>query len=225
MPKDPFRLCLAFGPVAMYLLLLGAVNLSRRPLLVSGVRDAAALALAISGLVIIGPMELFFPFEAAVQFGPHVWLLLLALYTLCVVLVLLLLRPRLVIYNISVDKLRPILAELVERLDPDARWAGDSLVLPGLGVQLYVDNFAALHSVSLISAGGNQSHQGWRRLEMALGDALAREEVARNPRGLSLVVVGLLIIAAIILAISQNPQAVARSLLDIAQSLLKMAGL
>ena len=38
---DPFRLCLALGPVAIYLLLLGAVNLSRRPLLVSGVRDAA----------------------------------------------------------------------------------------------------------------------------------------------------------------------------------------
>ena len=82
-----------------------------------GVRDAAALALAVSGLVIIGPMELFFPFEAAARFGPHVWLLLLALYAMGVVLVLLLLRPRLVIYNISVDTLRPILAELVDRLD------------------------------------------------------------------------------------------------------------
>lgn len=222
---DPFRLCLALGPVAMYLLLLGAVNLSRRPLLVSGVRDAAALALAVSGLVIIGPMELFFPFEAAVQFGAHVWLLLLALYAMCVVLVLLLLRPRLAIYNISVDKLRPILAELVDGLDPNARWAGDSLALPGLGVQLYVDNFAALRSASLISAGGNQSHQGWRRLETALGDALAREEVVRNPRGMSLIGAGLLIIVAILMAIAQNPQAVAQSLLEVVQSLLKMVGL
>ena len=222
---DPFRLCLALGPVAMYLLLLGAVNLSRRPLLVSGVRDAAALALAVSGLVIIGPMELFFPFEAAVQFGAHVWLLLLALYAMCVVLVLLLLRPRLAIYNISADKLRPILAELVDSLDPNARWAGDSLVLPGLGVQLYIDNFAALRSASLISAGGNQSHQGWRRLETAIGDALAREEVARNPRGMGLLIAGLLIVVAILMTISQNPQAVAQSLLEVAQSLLKMVGL
>ena len=66
---DPFRLCLALGPVAMYLLLLGAVNLSRRSLLVSGVRDAAALALAVSGMVVVGPMELFFPFESAVKLG------------------------------------------------------------------------------------------------------------------------------------------------------------
>ena len=222
---DPFRLCLAFGPVAMYLLLLGAVNLARRPLLVTGVRDVATLALAVSGLVIIGPMELFFPYAAAVRFGPHVWLLLLVLYAMCVVLVLLLLRPRLVIYNIKADQLRPILAALVDRLDPGARWAGDSLVLPGLGVQLYVDNFAPLRCASLISAGRNQSHPGWRRLETVLGDALAREEVPRNPRGLSLFAVGLLIVGAIILAIAHNPQAVAQSLLDITHSLLWMVGL
>ena len=221
---DPFRLCLALGPVAMYLLLLGAVNLSRRSLLVSGVRDAAALALAVSGLVVVGPMELFFPFESAVKLGSYVWLLLLALYVMCVVLWLLLLRPRLVIYNISADKLRPILAELVDGLDSQARWAGDSLVLPVLGVQLYVDNFAAMRSASLISAGGNQSHEGWRRLETALGDALARQEVARNPRGLSLLGAAVAIIAGLVLAIARNPQAVAQSLLDIAQSLLRIVG-
>ena len=222
---DPFRLCLALGPVAMYLLLLGAINLSRRSLLVSGVRDAAALALAVSGLVVIGPMELFFPFESAVKLGSYVWLLLLALYVMCVVLWLLLLRPRRVIYNISADKLRPILADAVGQFDGDARWAGDSLAIPGLGVQLYMDNFAPLRSVSLISAGGNQNHTGWRRLETALRTALAREEVARNPRGLSLIVASLLCIVGIVLAIAHNPEAVARSLLDVAQSLLKMIGL
>jgi hypothetical protein len=222
---DAFRICLALGPAAIYLLLLGMINLSRRPLLVSGVRDVAALALAISGLVIVGPMELFFPYAAAARFGSNVWLLLLGLYAMCVVLVLLLLRPRLVIYNISVDKLRPILADLVARLDSDARWAGDSLVLPGLGVQLYVDSFASLRSASLISAGGNQSQQGWRRLEIALGDALTREEVARNSRGVSLLAAALTIIAALIWAIAQDPQAVAQSVLDVARSLLKIVGL
>ncbi len=209
----------------MYLLLLGAVNLSRRSLLVSGVRDAAALALAVSGTVIIGPMELFFPFESAVKLGSYVWLLLLALYVMCVVLWLLLLRPRLVIYNISADKLRPILADVVGQFDGDARWAGDSLAIPGLGVQLYMDDFAPLRSMSLISAGGNQNHVGWRRLEMSLRTALAREEVARNPRGLSLIVAGLLCIVGIALAIAHDPEAVARSLLDVAHSLLKMIGL
>jgi hypothetical protein len=222
---DALSLCVALGPVAIYLLLLGTVNLSRRPLLVSGVRDTAVLALAISGLVIVGPMELFFPYQAALHFGPHVWILLLALYAMCVVLVLLMIRPRLIIYNMSLDKLRPILAELVDRLDAGARWAGDSLVLPGLGVQLYIDSFAALRSASLVSAGGNQSHQGWRKLELVLGDVLAREEVGRNPAGMGLLSVGLSIIAAMVWAIAQDPQAAAESLLNIVRSLLEIVGL
>ena len=49
---DPFRLCLGLGPVAVYLCLLGTISLSRRAVLVSGVRDAATLALAVSGLVV-----------------------------------------------------------------------------------------------------------------------------------------------------------------------------
>jgi len=157
---DPFRLCLAFGPVAMYCLLLGCLNLSRRPFLVSGARDAAALALAVSGLAIIGPMELFFPFEAAAQYGPFVWLLLIALYMLCTALWLMLLRPRLVIYNMSFDKLRSILADLVERLDGEARWAGDSLSLPGLGIHFYVDHFAGSRreAVKVLRVG-----VGWNR--------------------------------------------------------------
>jgi hypothetical protein len=222
---DPFRLCLALGPVAAYLLLLGAINLRGRPLLFSGVRDATLLALAISGLMVVGPMELFFPYDAAVQYGPRVWLLLATLYVTCVLLALLVLKPRLVIYNISVDRVRPILAELVERLDSDARWAGDSLALPGLGVQLYVDNFAAFRSVSLISAGGNQNRQGWRRLEAALAAALAREEPHPNPHGVSLIGAGLLIVAVIIVTIVRNPQAVAKALLEIDQAARKIFGL
>lgn len=228
MPIDlfhPFHLCLALGPVAMYLLLLGAVNLSRRSLLVSGGRDAAALALAVAGLVVIGPMELFFPFESVAMLGPvFAWVLLLALYVMCVVLWLLLLRPRLVIYNISADKLRPILADVVNQFDADARWAGDSLAIPGLGIQLYIDAFKPLRSVSLISAGANQTHAGWRRLEAALRAALAREEVGRNPQGLTLILAGLLCITAIVLVIAHNPETVAQSLLDIARSLLRMMG-
>ena len=91
---DPFHLCVALGPVAVYLLLIGAVNLLRRPFVVSGTRDAAAMGLAVSGLVIVGPVELFFPIEAAIRFGSLVWLLLVALYGLTLVLVLLTLRPR-----------------------------------------------------------------------------------------------------------------------------------
>ena len=212
---DAFRLCIAFGPAAVYLLLLGGMNLARRPFLVSGARDAAALGLAVSGFVIVGPMELFFPHDAALYFGPFVWVLLLACYGLCIVLALLVLRPRLIVYNVSLDQLRPILAELVEQLDSNARWVGDSLILPSLGVQLHLEGFAGMRNVSLVSSGPHQSHGGWRRLELALGAALASHPpLGRNPRGVSLVSAGLLMVLAMTWAVSRDPHAVAQSLLE-----------
>jgi len=216
-PADAFHACVALGPAAVYFLLMGVINLSRRPFLVTGTRDAAALGLALAGFLIVGPIELFFPNALAMRFEPFVWLLLLAFYAMCLVLVLLLLRPRLIIYNISVDQLRPILAELVDQLDTDARWAGDSLVLPSLGVQLHMENLALLRNVSLVAIGSNQNYLGWRRLEAALRTALSRIEVARHPRGATLVVLGLLIIGWLIAAIARDPQAVAQTLLDVLQ--------
>jgi hypothetical protein len=233
MPIDPFRICVAVGPVAMYLLLLGAVNLSRRALLVAGSRDAAALAVAVAGLAVVGPMELFYPFESAVRLylglnavaaEGYIWLLLLALYVMSVILWLLLLRPRLVIYNISADKLRPILADAVLQLDADTRWAGDSLSIPRLGIQLYLDAFTPFRTVSLVSAGAIQSHSGWRRLEAALRVGLAREPTGRNPRGLVLLALGLLCMAGIVLAIAGSPEVVAQSLLRVEDTVLKMLG-
>jgi len=219
---DPFRLCLALGPVAVYLLLAGGMNSFRRPLLVSGTRDAVALGLAVSGLVFVGPMELFAPEPALIAFGPYVWLFLMSLYVLTLVLVLLLQRPRLVIYNISPDELRPVLAELAGKLDSDARWAGDSLFLPRLGIQLYMDGPSAMRNVSLIATSSKQSHQGWRQLERSLKTALGHVDVPRNPRGISLVSAGLLISAGLIMAIARDPQAVAQSLSTIGQSVLDM---
>jgi len=219
---DAFRLCLALGPVAVYVVLVGAINLSRRPLLVTGARDATALGLAVSGFVIVGPMELFLPEAAAARYETFVWVLLLGLYAFCVALALLLTRPRLVIYNISADRLRPILAELVERLDADARWTGDILILPGLGVQLHVDYLMALRNVSLNSVGPHQNHAGWRRLEAALGAALRRVEVARNPRGASFITAGVLISSMLALIIARDPQAVVQALFDLFRPLLDM---
>lgn len=212
---DPFRLCLALGPVAIYVLLIGVVNAMRRPLVVAGARDAAALGLAVSGLVIVGPIELLFPVSALLHFGTFVWVLLIALYALCLVLALLLLRPRLVIYNVSAEELRPILAELVAELDAEARWAGDSLVLPKLGVQLHLEGLSAMRNVSLVASGATQNPQGWRQLELALGAALSQVEVPRNRAvAVRFLAAGGLLALAVILAIARDPQAVAEALFD-----------
>lgn len=211
---DTLHTCLALGPLAIYLLVIGAINLSRRPFLVSGTRDAAALGLGLSGFMIIGPIELCLPEAASVSFGPYVWALMLAFFAMCLMLGLLLLRPHLIVYNISADQLRAVLADLAGRLDADARWAGDVLVLPGLGVQLHLSNSAAMRNASLTSVGGSQEVSGWQRLESALAAELARMSHARNTGGAILVTAGSLILLGLAAAVAYDPQALAQSLFE-----------
>ena len=209
---DPLHLTIALGPLAVYLLLLGMLNLSRRPFLTTGARDTAALGLAISGFAVIGPMELFLPEAAAVLLGGYVWALLLGFYLLCLTLVVLLMRPRIIIYNVTVEQLRPTLASVVVELDPDARWAGEALLLPRLSVQLHVEPFVAMRNVQLISSGPRQSYAGWRRLEIALAARLREKKCPLNPYGFSLLFFGLLMVGLIALCVVNDSDAVAQAL-------------
>lgn len=211
---DPFRLCLALGPVAVYLIVLGIINLARRPFVVSGTRDTAALGLALAGMVLAGPFDLFYPNAAAVQFGSYVWLFLAALYLLSLILVLLSQRPRVVIYNIAIDELRPILADVAVRLDGEARWAGDSLSLPNLGVQLHIECSTAMRNASLVSSGAGQSHAGWRKLESELAASFRQFAVRRNGRVALLPIAGLAIIGLLVNEIVCDPQLVAAAMIE-----------
>ena len=184
---DPLHLCIALGPVIAYLMLLGLINSRRRPFLTTGARDLSALGIGVSGLVIAGPMELFLPELATNQFGAYVWVMMLALYGLCWTLIVLLVRPRLVIYNMSVKQLRPILSAVASDLDPELRWAGDSLSLPSLHVQLHLETFTTLRCTQLVSSGSEQSCAGWRKLEIKLAEALKTTESSFNPYAMSLI--------------------------------------
>ena len=209
LPIDSFQACLAFGPLALYLLAVAALNLRRRPTLVSGTSDTAAMALALLGVVMIGPMELFFPESAALHplIGRLVWVPLVSLYGLCVVLVLLSMRPRIVVYNISIEELRRALADVVAELDPEARWAGDNLFLPRLGVQLHLDSVVRMRNISLVASGPHQNYLGWHKLHRSLATSLRGLRVARNVRCLALALSALGIIVMLTYLVVDNPDA------------------
>lgn len=211
---DPFRLALALGPLAIYLVLLGAVNLSRRALVLNGLRDTAALGLALSGLLAIGPLELLMPRNLATVLGPYAWLVWLGFYAVSLLLLILVQRPRLTVYNLTDDELRPVLRQLVQGLDPEARWAGDNLIVPGLGVQLHVEGFAVMRNVSLTATGDRQSLEGWRVLEQSLAETLGELEVPYNPRGITILFIGLAMLAAVALKWIADPQAIAQGFRD-----------
>jgi hypothetical protein len=214
----PLHLCFALGPVAVYLLLVGMLNVSSRPFVTTGARDAAALGIGIGGLVIVGPLQLLIPTATVFHWGPLVWLLLTIFYTLMLTLIVLLLRPRIVIYNMPADRIRPVLAGLVSELDNEARWAGACLVMPKLGVQLNVESVQSLRNVQLVSAGHQQSYEGWRRLEKALIVALKDTQGVRNPLGFSLVAGGIFLVTVMGFSLVQDAGAVAQSVQKLFQA-------
>ncbi len=202
---DPLHVAIALGPVATYLVVLGIVNLSSRPLVTTGARDALALAIALAGFVVVGPMELFLVEEAAALYGAWVWGIMLVAYALVVLLVVLLLRPRILIYNIALEQLRPLLADVVARLDPETRWAGDSLVMPRLGVQLHLEIAPLLNHVQFVSSGSAQSLAGWRQLEAELATSLRRIRTTAHPLGVSLLGLGVLAAGTIAFLLVSDP--------------------
>jgi hypothetical protein len=209
MSVDPFRLAVALVPLGAYLLLLALVNLRRRPFVTSGGNDLAALGVALSGLVFVGPLELFRPEAATAEFGNYIWPILLGFYWLCVLLVVLVARPRLVVYNVSIDELRSVLAETSSRIDAASRWAGNSLSLPTLGVQLHLESFDLMRNVSLVASGSRQNLDGWRRLARELVTALRPVRVKPNPRGAGFLLVALALLAGSLTSLVTHPQELA----------------
>lgn len=175
---DSFRLCVAMAPLSVYFLLLAATNLSRRPTVISGARDLAGLGTAVVGLLIVGPAELLLP-QLRAEVTGYFWLLLLVVYGLALTLGVLLSRPRLVVYNVTLDQLRPVLSETMDELDADVRWAGMSVALPRLHVELYLDDNPTVRNVSLIATSNAQSYSGWRKLEKLLRERL--QATVENP--------------------------------------------
>jgi hypothetical protein len=211
---DPLRLCIALGPLAVYLLLMGFLNLARRPFLTTAPRDIAAIGVAVAGLILIGPIELFLTRHLAIPFVDHMWLfwsLVASLYLSTLTLAILAVRPRISLHNMTLEDAREGLAEAVGALDPQARWAGNSVVLPSLNVELALDEFVPLRSVALISVGRRQSYRGWKRLEAELAQILRRREVTPNPAGVSFVLSGLLLASVILWRWGRDPAAVAQT--------------
>ena len=215
MLPDPLRLAIALVPLAAYCLVLGILNARRRPFLTTGGADLAAIGVALSGMVFVGPIELFRPEAASAEFGSYVWLFLLVLYWLCLWLTVMLARPRMVVYNISGEELRPILAETARAIDPQARWAGESLALPTLNVQLHVESFDIMRHASLVASGEKQDLAGWRKLAGELYLRLDALHVARNPRALGILLVALLLMFACLAHILSHPQLVAQAVEEI----------
>jgi len=175
---DTLPLWAALLPLAVYLLLLAAAHARRRPTVVSGTWDGILLAAGVAGLAVAGPLALVRPAVGSSLWG---WLIAALIFSLVVAVCILAARPRLVIYNISAEQLRPLVAEAVATLDADARWAGTSVALPARRLQLHLDGAGGMRCSSVIAGGERAAHEAWTEFGRRLRQAVGRLRVRPSP--------------------------------------------
>lgn len=196
---------IAFIPVAVYLILMGALRLRRRPLVTTGWRDTFALAVACVGLVVIGPMQLFFPVQAASRWHHWVWLALLVLYALGVLLVLISCKPRLIAYGLDLSQFKTALENAAKSVDEQAYWDGDVLNLPGSAIQLAIDPTATNRVHQVVHFGLLNNLQVWLKLEKAFVAQGATMACPRSAAGIPFILAGALLLFATVIPMFNDP--------------------
>ncbi|NDC62631.1 MAG: hypothetical protein EBZ59_01270 [Planctomycetia bacterium] len=179
-------------PLGLYLVGLGAVHLRRRPFVVSGAWDGMLLGASLLGMLVVGPLALVQPAAGRPLWS---WPMLATAVALVVALCLLVSRPRMVVYNITIEQLRPLVAEVVSSLDPGARWAGESAALPARSLQVHMEGNGAMRSVNVVAVGERTSLESWGEFSRRLRQSAGRLRVRASPWGLPFTLAGLLIVA------------------------------
>lgn len=215
---NPFQIMLVALPLAAYFCALSWIHARSRPTVVSGGRDYFVLGLACIGVLSVGPLELFLPEPAAAHFRTKIRGMMLLLYLLTLTLVILYSRPRIVIYNITLEGCRNLLQTAIPQLDAEFKEQADCWHLPGCGVRLHLEPFDNLRVVSLIPTGGNQSINGWRALLAHLKQQAGQEASGRSwlatPLGAAGALLSILALAAPLTYPAETARALARYLLQ-----------
>jgi hypothetical protein len=192
---EPFTILLALLPLIGYLAVISMIRLSGRALVTTGGRDIAAMAMAISGLLAVGPAELFFPAAAATVFGPAVWVALAIFYSLCITLVALTTTPRLVVYGRTPEELFEPLLAAAKEIDPESIGNIKSLQvhLPQAGVHLRLDGQRSIDHAQVLAFEPNVSLRFWRTLLVNLRKQVSMRASPMPRRGFAMLVMVVLL--------------------------------
>jgi uncharacterized membrane protein len=212
---EPFHVAVAATPLAVYLLLHGWIRSLGRPFVVSGGRDLATLAIAMGGLMMVGPMELFFPRSASALLGGRVWLVLLIFYLLCITLVVLSCRPRLIVYGLGPEQLQEQLVPVFSEIDPSAFWEGSifhSQLLRGAAV---VESAGGPMLSQLILVHSQPDATGWSGLERALVQRMTTVRVDQRRDAVWYYLAASLLLASAAIGLLRDPQGTAEAMREL----------
>jgi hypothetical protein len=192
MTLDRLPLWAACLPLGLYFVLLGMAHVRRVPLAISGAWDQTLLAAAVAGFVAAGPLAVVQP---AIGTTPWSAMLLVALFVLVVAVGTVVARPRLVIYNITLEQLRPLVADVVSGLDAAARWAGGTAALPTRRLEIRIDGHGPTRAVSIVAGGDRPPAEEWSEFCGRLRRGLGGVRVRTSPWGGGFLAIGGLLLA------------------------------
>jgi len=192
-------------PVAVYFILVGGLRLRTRPLVTTGWRDTLTLGIAASGLIAIGPMQLFFPAQAAARWHAWVWLALFVLYALGLMMWLISCKPRLVAYGMDDQQFHQALITAARQIDEQAHWNGDVLTLPGAMIQLALEPSGTWRVHQVVHVGILRNFEEWGKLEREFVKTGRQVVCPRSNAGWPFVIAGLLLLAVAIVPLVNDP--------------------
>jgi hypothetical protein len=202
---NALQIAIAAVPLAVYFLLMGSLRLRNRPLVTSGWRDMLTLGIACSGLVAVGPMQLFFPTHAASIWPGWVWVPMFGLYILGVLVLTMWSRPRLIAYGMSKQQFQQLLLNAAQSIDPNASWFGEVLSLPNCGLQLSAESTLGHHVNSVGIVGTLQNLPDWIKLEQQFVRMGSQSQCASTRSGWLLVIAGIVLLILTLSPVVQDP--------------------
>ncbi|MFO0914557.1 MAG: hypothetical protein U0795_16485 [Pirellulales bacterium] len=215
MHVEAVPLAIALLPLAGYLLTFGWIHGRGRPVIVSGYRDRFVLGLALTGLAVVGPMQLFFPHTAAIRFQSWIWLLLLGLWFFCLILWSLSQRPRLAIYGGSRSAVEEAVRQAVFTFDSQAQWTGNVACLPGAGVEFVCDATTGADTVELDGTPGPQQLENWARFQRVLRRELQNVPPSRSRVTVHCLSIGMALVAIVAWHLVRTPGSIWAELTDL----------
>jgi len=175
----------------------------------------ALLGLAMLGLVLVGPSQLFFPVAAFNLLGPAVWFLMTLLYFFILLFVILNSRPRLIVFGLSPDSLANHVKESLDAMDVESTWMGLTFAAPAIRVDGTIEPAGNGELSQIVATRSSQDVIGWMKLERALAIKLKSIQIAPRSTGTVWIALGLAALAALGLQIYSNPTAVADGMRDL----------
>jgi len=174
---DYLRLALGLLPLGLYLMVMGLLALRGRPTILTTGQESLLIGFALSGFVLIGPIELFFPTGAHAVLGLWVWLLLVALYFLVVLLIALQRAPGWTIVGLDAEEFRAFFESVLQEGSVDCKWMGNQLQIDKWDVRAIAEPSRGFPKTTCLSPCGRvRNVLGWYQIEKLVATSKALEQ-------------------------------------------------